>query len=211
DENGELGDGTAGGARSVPAFVKMADGSELNSVVDLAVGSCSSCALTSNGSVGVYCWGCNNWSQIGRTTTEAVQSAVPLLVPSSVSTRQLTLSAEAAAFFGSDMICGWGSNIGSAISGAAMTTFAMPTCFSLASVLQPFLGEGFGCARLASGAVQCWGLQIGSSTSVGPPGTGVPGIVATALGGGNGSRLRARRERKREVLGREFLWGARGR
>jgi alpha-tubulin suppressor-like RCC1 family protein len=201
DQYGELGDGIAGGARSTPAFVKLADSSELNSVVDLGAGACSLCALTSISGVAVYCWGCNNLSQIGRPTTETAQSAVPLLVPSSSAARQLTVGDEAAGFFGGDMICGWGSNLGSALSGAAMTTFATPSCFSLASVLQPLLGRGYGCARLASGTVQCWGVQIGSDTIISPPGMAVPGVVATSLGGGMGHAC------VRDVNGNVRCWG----
>jgi alpha-tubulin suppressor-like RCC1 family protein len=183
---GQLGDGTVGGNRAEPAFVKMHDGSDLHSVGDLGAGSCFSCALTSSSGVSVYCWGCNNRSQLGLNTAESAQSAVPVPVPSAATAQQLAVGYEEAHFLGSDTICGWGSNAGAALSGATTTTFAVPTCFALAPVQQTFLGEGYGCARLVSGGVQCWGLQIGSSTILAPPGTIVPGIVATTLGGGMG-------------------------
>jgi len=179
----------------------MEDGTDLRGVADIGSGSCHSCTLSSLGD-GVYCWGCNNRSQLGRTTAQAAQSAVAVLVPSSSAARLLAVGIEQAHFFGSDMICGWGSNQGSPLSGAPTTTFAMPTCFSLASVQQPFLGYGFGCARLASGAVQCWGLQIGSSTIMSPPGMAVPGIVATTLGGGEGHAC------ARDVNANLRCWGA---
>jgi hypothetical protein len=41
DQFGELGDGTAGGNRPTPSFVKMEDGSDLSSVVDVAAGPAS--------------------------------------------------------------------------------------------------------------------------------------------------------------------------
>jgi hypothetical protein len=113
-------------------------------------------------------------------------SAVAVLVPSSSAARQLAVGDEEAQFFGNDMICGWGYNLASSLSDAATAAFATPTCFTLASVQQPFLGEGHGCARLSSGGVQCWGLQVGGNTIVSPPGSAVPGIVATTLGGGLG-------------------------
>lgn len=204
DEVGQLGDGTPGGHRAAPAFVKMQDGRELNSVVDLAAGGCFSCALTTTSDVGIYCWGCNNRSQLGRTTTEAAQSAVPLLVPSSSTARQLAVGAEDAHFVGNDMVCGWGYNFASSLAASGTTSFAMPTCFSLTSVSQPLLGDGFGCGRLASGAVQCWGLQIGSSTILAPPGTPVPGIVATTLGGGMDHVC------ARDVNANVRCWGANG-
>jgi alpha-tubulin suppressor-like RCC1 family protein len=204
DSVGQLGDGTAGGNRPTPAFVKMEDGSDLNSVADVAAGSCFSCALTSIGGIGVYCWGCNNRSQLGRTTAETPQSAVALLVPSSSGARLLAVGDEEAQFFGIDMVCGWGSNLGSALSDGATTMFATPTCFSLASVLQPFLGEGHGCVRLTSGGVQCWGLQIGSSTILAPPGAVVPGIVATTLGGGMAHMC------ARDANANVRCWGANG-
>jgi hypothetical protein len=199
DQYGQLGDGVAGGNRSTPAFVKKADGNDLANVYDIAAGSCFTCALAADG---VYCWGCNNASQLGRDSTSLTQSPSALLVPSSSGATLLAVGDEVAHFSDGGKVCGWGSNAGKAISGTADASFATPSCFSLSGILQTVLGRGWGCARLASGAVQCWGLQIGSSNIVAPPGMAQPGLLATKLGGGEAVAC------ARLADGSEKCWGA---
>src|SRR5262249_45825022 len=83
DEVAQLGDGAAGGVRPTPSFVKMMDGSDLRFVADVGATVGSACALTSSGTVGVYCWGYNHRAQLGRPSSEIMQSPAALLVPSS--------------------------------------------------------------------------------------------------------------------------------
>jgi alpha-tubulin suppressor-like RCC1 family protein len=87
-------------------------------------------------------------------------------------------------FATSDSICGWGSNQGYAVSVTPTSTFSTPTCFALGSVEQTMLGADRGCARLTSGAIQCWGFRFGGTTVVFPPGMPVSGAISTTLGGG---------------------------
>src|SRR5262249_3794586 len=78
-------------------------------------------------------------------------------------------------------------NLGQALSAATSSTFSAPTCFALSPVLETLLGRGWGCGRLASGVIQCWGLVIGTgSTILAPPGMAAPALTATKLGGGMG-------------------------
>jgi alpha-tubulin suppressor-like RCC1 family protein len=186
DQFGQLGDGAAGGSRPTPAFVKKTDGTDLRFVADLAAGAVSACALVSSGVAGVYCWGHNEWSQLGRAAAQIAQSPAALLVPSSSSARLLAVGETTVHFVDvDDKVCGWGANRGSAISNGALLSSDTPTCFSLPSVLQTVLGGANGCGRLSSGAVQCWGLVIGSNGTIAPPpGMVLPGIAATTLGGG---------------------------
>jgi alpha-tubulin suppressor-like RCC1 family protein len=66
---GQLGDGSIGGSVATPVMV-----SGLHGVVALSVGSFHSCALLDNGNV--YCWGYNQFGQVGNGDTLDQAAAV---------------------------------------------------------------------------------------------------------------------------------------
>lgn len=68
---GQLGDGSIGGSVATPVTV-----SGLHGVVALSVGSFHSCALLDNGNV--YCWGYNQFGQVGNGDT--LDQAAPVRV-----------------------------------------------------------------------------------------------------------------------------------
>lgn len=184
DEFGALGDGTAGGIRSTPDVVRKTDGNSLTGVADIAAGSCFTCALAIEGT---YCWGCNNESQLGRDVASLAQSPAALLVSASATATLVATGDEEANFSDGAMVCGWGSNTWNALMSGNRKSSDTPSCFGLPSVVQTTLGRGWGCARLASGSVQCWGLILGTdSMIVQPPATYMPSVTATDLGGGMG-------------------------
>jgi alpha-tubulin suppressor-like RCC1 family protein len=71
NDTGQLGNGTTGGAVSVPVQV-----AGLSNATSIAVGHQYACALTANQTV--WCWGYNGSAQLGNGTT--VQASTPVQV-----------------------------------------------------------------------------------------------------------------------------------
>lgn len=89
---GQMGDGTTVDVLAPNAQpVKLANGNNLTGVVSIDTGSEHTCALTNQGAM--YCWGRNNWSQLGDGTTVAKSVATPV-----------TATASGSVGFGSDVV-----------------------------------------------------------------------------------------------------------
>lgn len=77
NDRGQLGRlSSIGGNSSIPAVVKLQDGTELSSVTSLSLGENHACALSNNK---IYCWGDNSSKQISNSTATSFNYAV--LVP----------------------------------------------------------------------------------------------------------------------------------
>jgi alpha-tubulin suppressor-like RCC1 family protein len=182
NRRGQLGDGTIGGNRPEARAVVKYEGPELSNVTDIAAGTCHACALASDN---IYCWGCNPQEQIGvPLNTAELTSALTVPVTSFSDVRMIAVGEATSHYVTSDQICGWGSNQGYAVSAMPTSTFSTPQCFALGAVEQTVLGADRGCARLTSGAVQCWGFVLGGTTVVYPPGMVSGATSTTTLGGG---------------------------
>jgi alpha-tubulin suppressor-like RCC1 family protein len=170
NNSGQLGVGTTSFSNPTPLRVL-----DVASLVALATGDSHTCALVVDGTA--RCWGLNSNGQIGDGTT-ALRT-----LPNTVSglTGAISLAAgnshTCAARFDGTARC-WGLNLNGQIGDGttlqrlapvAVTVQKFTITFALSSVTQIATGGDHTCARLANGAVDCWGAnasgQIGDTTT----------------------------------------------
>jgi alpha-tubulin suppressor-like RCC1 family protein len=177
---------------ATPAPVRLAGGAELNDAISIAAGFNHACAVRANGTV--VCWGANQCGQLGDGSAvmsdcvynaagdQAVDTAVPNTVRGvggtgmlsgalSVSVGQSTSCAVVRSGGAGVLYC-WGANHFQQIRYLPelgnWTTAPLDVRLGAGeSVVQASVGYGHVCARLASGAVRCWGRgnfgQLGAS------------------------------------------------
>lgn len=157
---GQVGDGTSGTNRVVPASVTFP---ETVNATQITAGGIHACALASTGTV--YCWGANSSGQIGDGTSG---SGINRLAPVRVSSADgLQFSAVAAGASHSCAIASdgrafcWGLNgsgqLGTGVAGdvvASPTAVDMPEGVSFTSI---HAGGSTTCARTSAGDLWCWG------------------------------------------------------
>ncbi len=164
---GELGNGVMT-ASPTPVAV-----SHLTGATAIAQGSTASqaCALLSGGSA--RCWGLNAFGDLGSGLA-ASASATPVAVSNLTGAIELASGSEhvCALLAGGGASC-WGDNewgqLGDGISGEQSDTSAPVAVIGLTGAVQLAAGLLHTCARLATGGVQCWGLnesgQLGDGMS----------------------------------------------
>jgi len=149
---GQLGDGTHT-ARTTPRPVPgLAD------VVEISAGTMHVCALARTGAV--RCWGGNDAGQLGDGTTSDRATPTEVAVPRGVV--QLAVGGvHSCVRLASGTVSCWGSNAtaelgipGRAWRRSAPRVVPVP---GLSEVVELAAGLNHTCARLASGAVACWG------------------------------------------------------
>jgi hypothetical protein len=149
--DGELGDGTTNPSSS-PVRVLLSQ-----AVTQVVTGTGEfTCALTSDGEV--YCWGNNNFGQLGNGTTSPSPS--PIRVPLPGASKSLTvfsLGVCAVAVVG-DAYC-WGTNaFGRFGTGTDETTMATPTRVLGGLTWRHLaLGHDRACGVTEGGQTYCWG------------------------------------------------------
>jgi alpha-tubulin suppressor-like RCC1 family protein len=168
NSSGQLGDGSTNNS-SVPvavsgglSFRALATGTALG-----ATQSGHTCGLTSSGAA--YCWGLNNFGQLGNGST--TNSSTPVAVSGG-----LTLSTFAT---GRDHSCGltsvgaaycWGGNYDGQLGTGSTTSSATPVAVSGGlSFTALATGEFHTCGLTSAGAAYCWGRnffgQLGDGTT----------------------------------------------
>jgi hypothetical protein len=162
---GQLGDGTTID-RSSP--VAVSGGMRFLSST-IAVGAGHACALVSDGSA--YCWGRNDFGQLGDGTT--VSRSTPVTVSGGIHFTSLAA--------GGQHTCGvtsagaaycWGANVyGQLGSGAVFPSSATPVKVAGSNVFASIsAGGGHTCALTTTSVAYCWGLnadgQLGDGTRV---------------------------------------------
>ncbi len=171
--SGQLGDGTTVN-RTTPAPV-----AGLTDAVQISVGASGACALRRGGTA--VCWGYNAYGQIGDGTT--VNRALPTPVAGVPELAEIRTDGNTTCARGVDgSVRCWGYNYWGQLG--QNDQVPRPTPSLVAGVgtnaRELWVGNGFACARLASGQVSCWGRNIegqladGSSTN-----RYVPGLVTT--------------------------------
>ena len=152
--SGQLGDGSSGAASSRPTPLKI---SSLSGVVTIAAGSGHTCAATATQ---LFCWGRNDFGQIGDGTTSG-----PRLAPTAVSGVSGPLQALAlgdshtCAVTSSGLSC-WGANgAGQLGNGTKDIGSGTPSPVSLSGASFLGLGANHSCAGDNSGALSCWGAN----------------------------------------------------
>jgi len=171
--NGQLGIGTTSDVLDAAAATDVSLG---GLATQLTTRGNHTCALLVGGSV--RCWGANDQGQLGNGTTEAVGDGE---LPDSVST---VLSNVVEITAGGTHTCArkdqgavvcWGAGMLLGTGSGAQTSMASnATAVSLGEpAIEISAGYAHTCARLASGAVRCWGegmygqLGIGSTAAIG--------------------------------------------
>jgi alpha-tubulin suppressor-like RCC1 family protein len=126
-----------------------------------------SCALIDRGVV--YCWGYNQYGQLG--TGDAVTRNAPALVTNLSNVSQLSLGGRSScARLGDNKVLCWGSNGSGQLGNGSSTDSATPTAASTISDSQSIaLGKEHACSLTTMGSVECWGGnglgQVGDGTT----------------------------------------------
>jgi alpha-tubulin suppressor-like RCC1 family protein len=191
---GEVGDGTTA-PRPIPVPVR-----NVRAVVQLAAGSGHTCALRASGEVA--CWGSADRGQAGTGAPEQ-RRLVPDTIPSIRDARSISAAeATTCAVLSNGKVTCWGGGVlGSLNEGMPGPTEMLwdGRVPSLAPALVPELdgaasvavGGGHACARLASGALRCWGENLDGQLGTGVAGSegglvtvrGLTDVVRVAAGG----------------------------
>jgi hypothetical protein len=180
DAFGELGIGDAGADTGAlpPARVAGLSG-PLRSIAG-GESARHACALSGDG--GLFCWGANDFGQLG-VPTDGGTSGVPVIVPGAPPLSMLSLGAYqtcGATDLGSEVTC-WG-NWGGGVTGVgAIVPSTVVPIVSVASAGQ------VGCEATGDAGVFCWGYDVtyvedGGTTSVAAAPQGTEGAVEVQIG-----------------------------
>ena len=182
--DGQLGDGTTT-ARPSPTAVPG-----LSGVTAIAAGFTHTCALLGDGTM--RCWGDNIYGALGDGTTTQRLSPVTVLIGNV--TQITTGGLFTCALLTTGTVECWGTNNNAQVGDGTMINRSTPASVTgLSGVVEIATGAGADhtCARLSSGAVDCWGWnvygQIGDGTtttrSSPTPVSGLAGVTHLGLGG----------------------------
>ncbi len=139
--------------------------------VQAAAGFYGSCAVLSDGHV--YCWGANNFGQVGDGSRSDADVATPTEVMGVDEATQVAVGASAAcARLADGHVDCWGQNNGGELGDGATSEFAAAPVEveGLSEALAVSVGNEFACALARGGQVYCWGNgglgAIGNGVSV---------------------------------------------
>jgi alpha-tubulin suppressor-like RCC1 family protein len=148
----------------------LAHAGPLGGIVQIAVGSLHTCALTSAGAV--KCWGSNGFGQVGdgSTTDRAEPRAVVGLGSGVVA---IAAGGHSCALLVTGEVQCWGQNFLGQLGDGTRDDRATPVLVTgLSSVTAIAAGINHTCAVTSMGAVKCWGSndhgQLGDNTQPGP-------------------------------------------
>lgn len=150
---GQLGDGRSDNS-NVPT-----DPISLGGLIEeVEAGEYHTCALLRNGSV--YCFGANNYGQLGYGDTTARSAPAPIAVPVGATVRNITTGdlITCALLTNYTVMC-WGLNSDGQLGYGDTTTRYSPSGQLQISgpVQQVVAGSSHACALLFNGSVTCWG------------------------------------------------------
>lgn len=148
------------------------------------------CALTSSGAV--KCWGNNTYGKLG--TGDFISVTTPTTVSLAATATQISASAHhTCAVLSTGAIQCWGNNSNGRLGNGTAVESATPVTVSglAGTAVEVAAGLDFTCARLNTGAVQCWGnyslgrLGIGTATVATPCSDGIQSssTACTSAGG----------------------------
>ena len=169
NSSGQLGDGTTD-YRSAPVVVKNAIGADVTNVLAISAGGHHACAILNSGAV--YCWGQNDYGQLGDGT---IVDSSYLVAVSGLSSGVVTISAgfeHTCALLNSGAVKCWGGNAYGEVGDETTFVRSSPVAVSGLSsgVVAVTAGRWHTCALLNSGVLKCWGDnkygQLGDGTTV---------------------------------------------
>jgi alpha-tubulin suppressor-like RCC1 family protein len=165
NRDGQLGEGTTGGSRPVPAAVGLP-----GQAVHVSTGLAHSCALTADGAA--WCWGRNDAGQLGDGSR--VTRSRPVRVAADGVTRFAQIAAGGTHSCAVDAVgavwC-WGQNARGAVGDGSTTVRERPVRVVLPGRADAVAtGTAHSCAHLTDGRAFCWGSasagQLGDSARV---------------------------------------------
>ncbi len=136
----------------------------------IAVGGSHTCAITTSQTV--KCWGYNVYGQLGDGTT--TNRSTPVLVNGITGALEITAgTSHSCARLANGTVKCWGRNNYGQLGDGTLTNVSTPVLVTGLGTDTPVEisgGQYHTCARLASGAMKCWGAnangQLGNGTSV---------------------------------------------
>ena len=188
NDHGQIGDGTMVNRRTAVDVATLTSGA-----AKVAAGYWHSCALTTTG--GVKCWGDNTYGQLGDGTFVARSAPTPVVGLASGVAAITTSESHTCARLTSGAVKCWGLDDYGQLGDGNVVNQPQPVDvvgLGAGSTAEVIAGGRHTCARLASGALQCWGNndfgQLGDSTTgdrtVPTQVTGfTSGVTVVALGG----------------------------
>jgi len=185
NNRGQLGQPPSGDAQVVPANLSLG-----SVAIQVVAGYDHSCALLQGGTV--WCWGSNQWGQLGLGNT--VDSYSPAQVPGLSGVDEIAAGAAyTCARIGGAVKC-WGGNSQGQVGngGSYFDVYASPQdVVGLSNTTQITTGPYHACARLDDGTARCWGDnalgQLGAGFGAGskvPVAVDLGGILQIAAGAG---------------------------
>ena len=156
---GQLGDGSRN-QRTSPTLVALPTGVAATQV---ALGGAHTCARVATGAA--YCWGLNEQGQLGDGTTLQRLSPVTVAAPAGASFVRVAtgISSSCGLTVAGTAYC-WGDNAFGQLGDGTTTPSSTPSLVAAppgVSFIQITQGGSRSCALTASGAVYCWGLNVG--------------------------------------------------
>jgi len=169
---GQLADGT-NAASFVP---KRIEG--LPPVTKLSSGRAHTCVETSESPANAYCWGANDFGQVGNNDTKPVRAPVKVNLPMGLEKISSAGQATCAALIDQSVYC-WGNNqrgqLGVAASMTPMGYSSKPIQVTgLGQIERVYGGDEFICARTSSDTGYCWGANDFGQLGVGQDGKQLP-------------------------------------
>jgi alpha-tubulin suppressor-like RCC1 family protein len=199
---GELGH-AAGPEEWAPAPVDQAD----LSFRSIAANRYQTCAVTREGAA--YCWGDNEFGQLGDGSTQSRDTPVQVPIPGPVV--GITVGFQHACAWTEDGrgFC-WGDGYSGALGhGEALPSLTPVQVVGVGTWSRIRAGNGFTCGVLDSGQTHCWGSTWRGRLGIGEPGVGgipspepvqgLPGASEIAVGRAHACAL--------ALDGRAFCWG----
>lgn len=185
-------------AAAVPAQVLGVGGTgTLSGFTKVAAGYAHSCGLKNDGTV--YCWGNNQYGQIGDTTFSQANTPVQVVGPSGTGALSNVTAIAAGGYhtcaISNQQAYCWGANSSGQLGNASTVPAAVPQpvfnsgLVGLSGVTSIAGGANFSCAVTNIGGVMCWGA--GGNGQLGNGGTANQDVASDVVGVGGAGLLSA--------------------
>ncbi len=178
NDNGELGDGTTT-ARSVPTAVTTSGVLDGTTVTAVSAGDNHTCAIADGG---VFCWGQNDYGELGNGTS--AQSAVPVQAGSISNASALATGYMHTCAIADGTVYCWGDNsrgqLGDDTNTPRTSPVAVGGLLTGKIVTSIAAGAAHTCA-IADGLAYCWGSDVSGQLGNNATGSGNNSSVPVAV------------------------------